>query len=111
MYPSNYRGRPVTETNIQDYVSNIVSKYLPPDMPPWQICVIPMANTTRSDDVVSSSSLSAAECEPSASGSASTSTSATEMVEEPAQQAETDSSAALSVSVGHCVRAPHVLLT
>lgn len=108
MYPSNYRGRPVTEANIQDYVSNIVSKYLPPDLPPWQICVIPMA--TRSDDAVSST-LSAAECESPASGSASTSTPAMEMVEEPTQQTETDSSAALSVSAEYCVRVPHVLST
>lgn len=53
MYPSNYRGRQVTESNVQDYISNIVSKYLPQNLPPWQICVIPITNTTaipRIDD-------------------------------------------------------------
>lgn len=96
MYPSNYRGRPVTETNIQDYISNIVSKYLPPDLPPWQICVIPMANATRLDDAASST-LSAAECGPS--GSSSTSAANVDAVEETAQHTETESSFALSVSV------------
>lgn len=46
VYPSNYRGRQVTEANVQDYISNIVSKYLPTNLPPWQICVIPITNTT-----------------------------------------------------------------
>lgn len=42
MCPSNYRGRQVSEANIQEYISNIVSKYLPPSLPPWQICIIPI---------------------------------------------------------------------
>lgn len=97
MYPSNYRGRPVTETNIQDYISNIVSKYLPPDLPPWQICVIPMSNSTRLDDA-SSQTLSAPECGPSSVASTSAAT-VEATVEEPAHQTEIDSSALLSVSV------------
>lgn len=51
--PSNYRGRSVTESNIQDYISNIVSKYLPVGLPPWQICVIPIIRSVplaRSDE-------------------------------------------------------------
>lgn len=57
LYPGNYRGRPITESNIQDYVSNIVSKHLPPDLPPWQICVIPMASqTVRPEEMPSTSS-------------------------------------------------------
>ncbi|KAJ0178910.1 hypothetical protein K1T71_005685 [Dendrolimus kikuchii] len=36
-----YRGRPVTDTNIQEYVSDIVSKYFPSDQPPWQYIIIP----------------------------------------------------------------------
>ncbi|CAH2071576.1 unnamed protein product, partial [Iphiclides podalirius] len=36
-----YRGRPVSDANIQDYVSEIVSKYFPSDQPPWQYIVIP----------------------------------------------------------------------
>lgn len=45
--PSNYlyRGRSITESNIQDYISNIVSKYLPAGLSPWQICVIPVVKT------------------------------------------------------------------
>nr|CAD7461595.1 unnamed protein product [Timema tahoe] len=38
---STFRGRPVSELNIQEYVSETVSKYLPPEYPPWQITVIP----------------------------------------------------------------------
>lgn len=100
MYPSNYRGRPVTETNVQEYISNIVSKYLPPDLPPWQICVIPMSNTTRLDDAASPT-LSATEFGPS--GLASTSAATVGIVEKPVQQIEIDSSTALSVSVAVCM--------
>lgn len=105
LYPSNYRGRPITEANIQDYISNIVSKYLPPDLPPWQICVIPMSstNTTRVDDVpatvTTTTTLSSDECGPS--GMASTSDAAMEtVIEEPTQQNDstTDSSTMSSVS-------------
>lgn len=48
VYPSNYRGRQVTESNVQDYISNIVSKYFPVGLPPWQICVIPVIGTVSS---------------------------------------------------------------
>ncbi|XP_062707377.1 uncharacterized protein LOC109420076 [Aedes albopictus] len=41
--PPLHRGRPLTETNLQDYVSDIISKYMPPEIPPWQIFCIPMA--------------------------------------------------------------------
>lgn len=54
VYPSNYRGRPVTGSNIQDYISNIVSKYFPVGLPPWQICVIPVIRTispARAEDL------------------------------------------------------------
>ncbi|CAG4991936.1 unnamed protein product [Parnassius apollo] len=40
-----YRGRPVSDANIQDYVSEIVSKYFPSDQPPWQYIVIPCVST------------------------------------------------------------------
>ncbi|KAG6455398.1 uncharacterized protein LOC115446888 isoform X2 [Manduca sexta] len=36
-----YRGRQVSDSNIQEYVSDIVSKYFPPDQPPWQYIIIP----------------------------------------------------------------------
>lgn len=39
--PMFYKGRSVTEYNIQEYVSEIVSKYLPHGVSPWQIIVIP----------------------------------------------------------------------
>lgn len=78
VYPSNYRGRPVTMTNVQDYISNIVSKYLPVGLPPWQICVIPVISTTpttRTEDIASAPSTSASgndteEEQPSSSDSA-----------------------------------------
>lgn len=62
VHPSNYRGRSVNESNIQDYISNIVSKYMPSNLPPWQIGVIPILGTApttiRLDDVASTSSQS-----------------------------------------------------
>lgn len=54
----------MTESNVQDYISSIaVSKYLKPNLPPWQICVIPILSTgssavTRSDEPVPSTSAS-----------------------------------------------------
>ncbi|XP_050664080.1 uncharacterized protein LOC126964824 isoform X2 [Leptidea sinapis] len=36
-----HRGRPVSESNLQDYVSEIISKYFPTDHPPWQYIIIP----------------------------------------------------------------------
>lgn len=62
---SSYRGRPVTSVNVQDYISNIVSKYLPVGLPPWQICVIPVigptstTSSTRPEDIASVASTSA----------------------------------------------------
>lgn len=38
----------MTESNVQDYISNIVSKYFPVGLPPWQICVIPVIGTVSS---------------------------------------------------------------
>ncbi|KAJ9587824.1 hypothetical protein L9F63_018748, partial [Diploptera punctata] len=38
---SIYRGRFVSECNIQEYVSDIVAKYLPLEISPWQITIIP----------------------------------------------------------------------
>lgn len=38
--PCLYRGRPITESNIQDYVSDLTSKFFPPEQPPWQVHVI-----------------------------------------------------------------------
>lgn len=40
-----YRGRIVGENNIQEYVSEIISKYFPSDQPPWQYIVIPCNST------------------------------------------------------------------
>ncbi|XP_063377233.1 uncharacterized protein LOC134664490 [Cydia fagiglandana] len=36
-----HRGRPVTDSNIQEFVSEIVSKYFPSEQPPWQYIIIP----------------------------------------------------------------------
>lgn len=44
MGPTAFKTRPISEANIQECVSSIVSKYMPPDFPPWQIKVIPMIN-------------------------------------------------------------------
>ncbi|XP_046962959.1 uncharacterized protein LOC124532230 [Vanessa cardui] len=36
-----YRGRPVSDINIQEYVSDVISKYFPNEQPPWQYIIIP----------------------------------------------------------------------
>lgn len=38
-----YRGRPVNTDNIQEFVSELVTKYIPSDIPQWQVIVIPTA--------------------------------------------------------------------
>ncbi|XP_012059713.1 PREDICTED: uncharacterized protein LOC105622914 [Atta cephalotes] len=38
--PYSYRGRPITENNIQDYISDVTSKFLPKKLPPWQVHVV-----------------------------------------------------------------------
>ncbi|XP_015433730.1 PREDICTED: uncharacterized protein LOC107189660 [Dufourea novaeangliae] len=38
--PISFRGRPITESNIQDYVSDLTSKYFPSGQPPWHVHVI-----------------------------------------------------------------------
>lgn len=43
--PSKHLGRPVNENNIQEYVSDITSKYMPIDRPQWQIVLIPSAGS------------------------------------------------------------------
>ncbi|XP_018902386.2 uncharacterized protein [Bemisia tabaci] len=42
---TQYKGRSVSEDNIQEFVSDIVSKYLPTDIPPWQITIIPVTSS------------------------------------------------------------------
>jgi hypothetical protein len=44
MGPSHFKNRPLTEANIQETISQIVSKYMSPDFPPWQVKIIPLAN-------------------------------------------------------------------
>ncbi|XP_018377887.1 PREDICTED: uncharacterized protein LOC108770698 isoform X1 [Trachymyrmex cornetzi] len=38
--PYSFRGRPITENNIQDYISDVTSKFLPKELPPWQVHVV-----------------------------------------------------------------------
>ncbi|CAG9865531.1 unnamed protein product [Phyllotreta striolata] len=44
LLPFTYKGRVVTELNIQDYVNDIMSKYMPSTIPPWQITIIPSSD-------------------------------------------------------------------
>lgn len=44
IYSNSYRGRTVTEAIVSDHVSDIISKNMPPDIPPWQIYVIPISS-------------------------------------------------------------------
>lgn len=47
MCSAAFRGRPVTDNNIQEVVSDLVSKYLPAELPPWQVALIPMPSADR----------------------------------------------------------------
>lgn len=57
VHPSNYRGRSISVANVQDYLSNIVSKHLPRVLPPWQICVIPIFGPAPTSTPTSTSNL------------------------------------------------------
>ncbi|XP_075152051.1 uncharacterized protein LOC142226070 [Haematobia irritans] len=48
---STYRGSPVHDGNIQDFVSTLVEKYIPSDLPQWQVIVIPTASAKPSSNV------------------------------------------------------------
>ncbi|XP_050298401.1 uncharacterized protein LOC126737520 [Anthonomus grandis grandis] len=39
-----YKGRAITDFNIQAYVSDIVAKYLPTEISPWQVVIIPTSD-------------------------------------------------------------------
>ncbi|XP_037958981.1 uncharacterized protein LOC119688375 [Teleopsis dalmanni] len=41
MASRTFRGRPVNETNIEDYISDLATKYIPSDLPQWQVLIIP----------------------------------------------------------------------
>ncbi|KAF4533306.1 hypothetical protein B566_EDAN004427 [Ephemera danica] len=45
----HFRGRPVTDANIQDYMSDIVSKFLPVELPPWQLVLVPVSAAPSAD--------------------------------------------------------------
>ncbi|XP_072743082.1 uncharacterized protein [Anoplolepis gracilipes] len=38
--PCSFRGRPITDNNIQDYISDVTSKFLPRRLSPWQVHVV-----------------------------------------------------------------------
>ncbi|XP_030554815.1 uncharacterized protein LOC115758367 [Drosophila novamexicana] len=42
-----YRGRPVNESNIQEHVSELAAKYIPSDLPQWQVTVIPNSDPAQ----------------------------------------------------------------
>ncbi|XP_034474671.1 uncharacterized protein LOC117781898 [Drosophila innubila] len=42
-----HRGRPVNESNIQEYVSELAAKYMPSDLPQWQVTVIPNSDPSQ----------------------------------------------------------------
>ncbi|XP_073825129.1 uncharacterized protein [Musca autumnalis] len=48
---ATYRGSPVHDGNIQDFVSTLVEKYIPSDLPQWQVIVIPIAANKASLNV------------------------------------------------------------
>lgn len=51
---STYRGSPVHEGNVQDFISTLVEKYIPSDLPQWQVIVIPIASNKASLNVETS---------------------------------------------------------
>uniref|UniRef100_A0A7G3A9K2 Nonsense-mediated mRNA decay factor SMG8 n=1 Tax=Lutzomyia longipalpis TaxID=7200 RepID=A0A7G3A9K2_LUTLO len=42
-----YRGRPITDANVQLFLSEQSSKFLPLNLPPWQITVVPIYQAQR----------------------------------------------------------------
>ncbi|XP_055386304.1 uncharacterized protein LOC129615226 isoform X2 [Condylostylus longicornis] len=42
-----FRGRFITEANIQEFISELVTKYIPSDISPWQVIVIPPIATKK----------------------------------------------------------------
>lgn len=38
--PCSFRGRPINESNIQEYISDVTSKFLSSKSPPWQVHVV-----------------------------------------------------------------------
>ncbi|XP_015597807.1 uncharacterized protein LOC107268977 [Cephus cinctus] len=38
--PCSFKGRPITESNLQEYVSDITSKFLPSNQSPWQVYTV-----------------------------------------------------------------------
>ncbi|XP_058805780.1 uncharacterized protein LOC131672524 isoform X2 [Phymastichus coffea] len=38
--PASFKGRPISEANVQDYVSDVTSKYLAGALSPWQVHLI-----------------------------------------------------------------------
>ncbi|XP_055847068.1 uncharacterized protein LOC129912720 [Episyrphus balteatus] len=48
---ANYRGRKVHDGNIQEFVSDLVTKYIPSDLPQWQVIVIPIVSTSCEEDM------------------------------------------------------------
>ncbi|XP_070159663.1 uncharacterized protein [Polyergus mexicanus] len=38
--PCSFRGRPITDNNIQDYISDVTSKFLPRRLSPWQVHIV-----------------------------------------------------------------------
>lgn len=51
---ATYRGSPVHEGNVQDFISTLVEKYIPSDLPQWQVIVIPIASNKASLNVETS---------------------------------------------------------
>ncbi|KAL5279003.1 hypothetical protein ACFFRR_003553 [Megaselia abdita] len=41
-----YRGIPITENTLQEHVSDLVTKYIPSNIPQWQVLIIPIAGVT-----------------------------------------------------------------
>ena len=40
--PTTFKTQPISEENIQECVNLVVSKYMSPNIPPWQVKIIPM---------------------------------------------------------------------
>ncbi|KAL6423290.1 hypothetical protein ACFW04_010148 [Cataglyphis niger] len=38
--PCSFRGRPITDNNLQDYISDVTSKFLPRRLSPWQVHIV-----------------------------------------------------------------------
>ncbi|XP_063977362.1 uncharacterized protein LOC135162638 [Diachasmimorpha longicaudata] len=49
--PSSFRGRPITDANVQELVSEVTSKFLPLNQSPWQVHMITCSSKREANEI------------------------------------------------------------